>query len=254
VQVSFDRAADYYDATRALPGAAAAALAGVLAGELAGRGRCLEIGVGTGRIALPLHDRGIELIGADIAPAMLARLVANSGGTAPFPLLLADATALPLADGSVGAVLASHVLHLIEDWRCAVDESLRVLAPAGALLADFGGLPPAPWGEMVGDVLREHGLTWYRPGVSAATDVAAYLGQRAAARPLTPVTMSVWRSPEQVLRDMENQIYSWTWPYRAEQLRRAASEIRDRAADAGLALAQPVGHTRTIQWWAFDRR
>jgi len=105
--ISFDRAADYYDATRALPDDARVALTEVLAAELAGRGPCLEIGVGTGRIALPLHDRGISLVGADIAPAMLRRLVRNAGGRQPFPLLLADATRLPLSGAAFGAVLAA---------------------------------------------------------------------------------------------------------------------------------------------------
>ena len=52
--VSFDRAASFYDATRALTPEAMAAVQALLRSELQGRGRCLEIGVGTGRMALPL--------------------------------------------------------------------------------------------------------------------------------------------------------------------------------------------------------
>ena len=44
--MNFDRAAGYYDATRALPAATMTELTGVFAGELAGRQPCLEIGVG----------------------------------------------------------------------------------------------------------------------------------------------------------------------------------------------------------------
>ncbi len=58
VGVSFDRAADYYDATRRLPDSVRDQLAELLADELVERGLCVEIGVGTGRIALPLHRRG----------------------------------------------------------------------------------------------------------------------------------------------------------------------------------------------------
>jgi ubiquinone/menaquinone biosynthesis C-methylase UbiE len=93
--VSFDRAAEYYDATRGLPPAIREQPADVLVAELSGRGTCLEIGVGTGRIALPLHERGAQLVGADIAPAMLARLAENGGGRSPVPLMLADATHFP---------------------------------------------------------------------------------------------------------------------------------------------------------------
>ena len=127
--VNFDRAADYYDTTRALPADSMDDLTALLAAELGGRQPGLEIGVGTGRIARPLSEGGVTLAGMDLSAGMLGRLIANAGGAPPFPLVRADATRLPFAAGSFGAVLAVHVLHLIPDWRVAVDESLRVLRP-----------------------------------------------------------------------------------------------------------------------------
>jgi SAM-dependent methyltransferase len=57
------------------------AAAGVLA-ELAGGGRALELGIGTGRIALPLARRGVPVHGIDMSRAMVARLRAKPGGDA----------------------------------------------------------------------------------------------------------------------------------------------------------------------------
>jgi hypothetical protein len=48
--------------------------------KLADRGPALELGVGTGRIALPLAARGISVDGIDISPAMVDRLHAKPGG------------------------------------------------------------------------------------------------------------------------------------------------------------------------------
>jgi SAM-dependent methyltransferase len=48
--------------------------------RLAGDGRALEFGVGTGRIALPLARRGIEVHGIDLSRAMVSRLRAKPGG------------------------------------------------------------------------------------------------------------------------------------------------------------------------------
>jgi SAM-dependent methyltransferase len=48
--------------------------------ELARGGRALELGIGTGRIALPLCQRGVEVTGIDASPAMIARLHAKPGG------------------------------------------------------------------------------------------------------------------------------------------------------------------------------
>jgi SAM-dependent methyltransferase len=48
--------------------------------ELAGGGRALELGIGTGRIALPLAQRGVPVHGIELSEAMVARLRAKPGG------------------------------------------------------------------------------------------------------------------------------------------------------------------------------
>ncbi|MFI9171897.1 class I SAM-dependent DNA methyltransferase [Streptomyces lincolnensis] len=53
-----------------------------LLAELAGDGRALELGIGTGRIALPLAGRGVEVHGIDLSRAMVERLRAKPGGDA----------------------------------------------------------------------------------------------------------------------------------------------------------------------------
>jgi SAM-dependent methyltransferase len=53
-----------------------------LLARLAGTGRALELGVGTGRIALPLAARGVPVHGIDLSRAMVARLRAKPGGDA----------------------------------------------------------------------------------------------------------------------------------------------------------------------------
>ncbi len=50
--------------------------------DLAGPGRALEFGIGTGRVALPLASRGVPVHGIDLSRAMVARLKAKPGGDA----------------------------------------------------------------------------------------------------------------------------------------------------------------------------
>lgn len=50
--------------------------------ELAAGGRVLELGIGTGRIALPLAERGLEITGIDASEAMTEKLHAKPGGDA----------------------------------------------------------------------------------------------------------------------------------------------------------------------------
>jgi len=47
---------------------------------LAGAGPALELGIGTGRVAIPLAERGVELHGIEGSQSMLARLRARAGG------------------------------------------------------------------------------------------------------------------------------------------------------------------------------
>jgi SAM-dependent methyltransferase len=57
--------------------------------ELAGSGRVLELAIGTGRVAVPLAGRGLEVHGIDISPAMVERLRARPGG-ASIPVTMGD--------------------------------------------------------------------------------------------------------------------------------------------------------------------
>lgn len=73
--IVFDWAAEIYDSTRTLSPEPFGRVIEILAGELRGRGGVLEIGVGTGRIALPLVDRGIRIWGVDLSRKMIDKLL-----------------------------------------------------------------------------------------------------------------------------------------------------------------------------------
>jgi SAM-dependent methyltransferase len=76
-----ERAAARYDeSTAEMSGAGVVEPAVDLLAELAGGGRALELGIGTGRIALPLAGRGVQVHGIDMSRAMVARLRAKPGG------------------------------------------------------------------------------------------------------------------------------------------------------------------------------
>src|SRR5215210_1189610 len=77
--VSFDRAAEYYDATRGYhTGSDARIRDAIVALTRSGPAtRLLELGVGTGRIALPFIRAGYDYTGVDISLAMMDRLVAK---------------------------------------------------------------------------------------------------------------------------------------------------------------------------------
>ena len=139
--VSFDRAAEFYDTTRGYAAGSAERIRdAIVAYTGAGRdARFLELGVGTGRIALPFIRAGYDYTGVDISAAMMARLagkLAGDVGVAAYRYQLreADITELPFDAARFDVIIAVHVLRLVADWQRAVQEARRVLRPGGWLL------------------------------------------------------------------------------------------------------------------------
>jgi SAM-dependent methyltransferase len=107
--------------------------------ELAGPGPALELGIGTGRVALPLAARGVEVHGVDASAAMVERLRAKPGGEA-IPVTLGDFAELA-TDGSyrlVYAVFNTFFSLLTQDdqVRCFTAVAGR-LAPGGAFVLEL---------------------------------------------------------------------------------------------------------------------
>ncbi|HEV8554806.1 MAG TPA: class I SAM-dependent methyltransferase [Actinophytocola sp.] len=103
-----------------------------LAGEVAGR-RILDAGCGSGALSAALRARGAVVTGIDTSAAMLELARRRLGADAD--LRVADlASPLPLPDGEFDDVVASLVLHYLQDWGPTLTELRRVLRPGGRLL------------------------------------------------------------------------------------------------------------------------
>jgi len=103
-----------------------------LLGDVTGQ-HVLDLGCGTGAHARELLDRGATVEGLDRSRAMLAYARRRLG--ADVPLHQADLSApLPLPDDRFDAVLASLVLHYVEDQVRPLREVHRVLVPGGRLV------------------------------------------------------------------------------------------------------------------------
>jgi SAM-dependent methyltransferase len=104
-----------------------------LAGDVAGR-RILDAGCGSGPLFAALRDRGAIVTGIDSSTKMLQLARQRLGAGAD--LRLADlGRPLPFPDGAFDDVVASLVLHYLEDWTAPLAELRRVLMPGGRLIA-----------------------------------------------------------------------------------------------------------------------
>lgn len=246
--VSFDRAAAYYDETRRLNPEVEAAIAALLRGRLAGHEPCLEIGVGTGRIALPLVRAGVSMVGIDLSRAMMARIPAKAGGSVLFPLVQGDATRLPFRDGTFGSALACHVLHLIPPWQEAVAEAARVVRPGGIFLVEDNA-DGRPYGEVARYFYAAAGLPPRRSGLASMADLDATMAARGAqVTVLPPIIERGEVTLEQMIARMESGQLSSTWQLSAEQRAAAGEATRRWARELFGPLEQPLLSERQIVW------
>jgi len=251
---SFDRAAAYYDETRGLPDDAVREQTVLLRNELRGRGRALEIGVGTGQVSLPLADAGIPIVGLDLSEPML-RVLTQKARSRSMPLVLGDATRLPFADAAFGAGVARWVFHLIAAWRTALEELVRVVRPGGVLLFLLGSYGTGPraqiqdrFNELLGLANEPVGIMW---GDVATLDAAmAELG--ASVRPLSPI-VALEHQPLSVFLDgIDQNRYSWTWRIDPNDLARVVPEVRAWAHERFGDLDAPPTHRFELAWRAYD--
>jgi SAM-dependent methyltransferase len=148
----FNRMAEFYAARPAYPAALIDALAD-LAGPVGNR--IGDLGAGVGHLALPLTERGFEVVAIEAAEAMLARLRAaaiDRGLT--LRALHAAAEALPLDPASLDLVVIADALHFL-DAELTARQIARVLAPGGALALVTCGFGDTPFMRGVVRLMEE---------------------------------------------------------------------------------------------------
>jgi ubiquinone/menaquinone biosynthesis C-methylase UbiE len=146
----FNRMADVYDARPAYPEALIEALASLAPGP-----RIADLGAGIGHLALPLAERGFEVVAVEPAEAMLQVLrgAARARGLT-LTALHGMAEALPFDAARFDLVLIADALHFIDHERAAT-EIRRVLSPRGTLALVTSAFAPTPFMTDVTALMEE---------------------------------------------------------------------------------------------------
>ena len=220
-------------------------------GNDAGRGgRLLEIGVGTGRISLPLHRRGRRIFGFDLSAPMLERYRTKAAAEhlPPPAVVRGDATRLPVGDGRFDAVIEFHVLHLIPEWRRAVAEVRRVLVPGGVLIVarrywtrSEGEGPRSLARKRHNDILVEWGLISERVGIRGDAEMIRGFGELGGrVEDLEPVSWWDRQTWAENLDLLERRVWSHSWRVPEAPWLEAARRLRSELAAEGVDLEAPV--------------
>jgi SAM-dependent methyltransferase len=228
----FDEISEVYDATRE---PLEPALLETVSATLRGWGvrKLLEVGVGTGRVAVPLAH-GFEITGVDPSQGMLAR--ARSKGLTR--LVRGSAYRLPFGTGVEDLALFVHVLHVLDDPGAALQEACRVArSGAAALVRPSSGEPSEDDRtlhprRLVFDLLREDGVV---------VPERARGGPRLAERRLLaeiPPNKLVVLSERDVTEPLSNELAlferrasRWALHLPADTLARAVAAAREAVGD-----------------------
>jgi SAM-dependent methyltransferase len=101
--------------------------------ELAAGGRALELGIGTGRVAIPLRARGVDIHGVDSSPAMVEKMRAKPDG-ASIPVAIGNMADVPI-DGPFTFVFVVYNTFFM---LMSQEEQVRCFGNVAARLASGG--------------------------------------------------------------------------------------------------------------------
>jgi SAM-dependent methyltransferase len=120
--------------------------------NLARGGSALELGIGTGRIALPLHMAGVPVHGIDLSPAMIKRLKAKPGGDRIDVTVGDFATAIAPGTYRLAYLVYNTIMNLTTQAEQVVcfRNVARHLEPGGRFVIEVGvpDLQRLPRGEI----------------------------------------------------------------------------------------------------------
>jgi ubiquinone/menaquinone biosynthesis C-methylase UbiE len=225
--VKFDRAADYYDATRGFPQGEEIPIARLIAqaGQFNKNSRVLEIGVGTGRIALPVVGYVGQYIGIDLSRPMMDKL-RDKQDAERVSLIEGDATQLPFGDALFDGAVVSHVFHLIPNWQEALAELRRVLRPDARLIHIWSQDDDLfrPLWDAWNAAVPEKADQDYGVSRQARSTFLADAGWQSTGEPLThsyPIQISM----QQFLDLARGRKWSSCWRYTDDELTRAVAAM-----------------------------
>lgn len=255
---NFDRVADRYDATRGFPPGVADRICQWTLARLPADPAVAEIGVGTGRVAFPFIARGVRYSGFDISEPMLARLREKLGDDLRrSALYIADVTKpLPVPDQSQDAVIAVHILHLVDAVQ-ALHQVRRILKPHGALAWGFNEndstAPTRRLRPKFFELVTQLGGPQRRDfQVQPARELLAQWGAQVSRH-----TVAAWQETStmrEALASLQERVFSFSWDVPeaifAEAYRRTEAWA---LAECGGDLDRPCEHDVrfVVDWYQF---
>jgi ubiquinone/menaquinone biosynthesis C-methylase UbiE len=228
----FDAIAEHYDETRGGEQRGEEYAKDIDAHLPDGDGPILEIGIGTGVVALGLRRLGRSVIGVDLSAPMLARARSRLG----LVVVLSDAMNMSLATASVVHAVSVWVVHSVAEPILLFREAARVIRPGGRYIV-CAAQHPSP-DDQVGTIIAEMGIRVdarrgaARPREVSVDEVLDWAGEAGFIGDIHHLQREWHSSPDQELLAIANR----TWPALRELDEDAVEEVTGPTIEALQAL------------------
>jgi SAM-dependent methyltransferase len=223
------------------------------------RGRILDVGAGTGRVAIPLAVAGYRIVAADRSKEMLD-VLRGKVATVGVDAVVASAASLPFGDRTFDAVVIARLLYLTPDWQEILVEARRVLADGGRLLHEWANGTPAEPAFLIKERLRalleEAGVAEpFHPGVRHESTVDAFLSGRGCGLvDAVEVALEGGMPVGDFLDRIEAGEFSYTWSAPAAVKDRCVTALRSWALQRFDLDAPALGTTTSWKVFAANAR
>jgi SAM-dependent methyltransferase len=226
-------------------------------GALASGARVLDIGAGTGRVAIAFAAIGCETVALDPSVPMLNEL-RRKAPECRMQVVAGEGARLPFAIGRFDGVICARVLYLMSDWRDVLREASRVLRSGGCLLHEWGnGQADEAWVQ-----IREKARALFEaagaenpfhPGARAESEVEAFIGELGFEPSADQPTGA---GPTTTLRDFLGRVasgelsYIWNVP---DPIRESCLPQLMNWCDEAFDLERPVPIPRDLHWTIYRK-
>ena len=227
-----------------------------LANRLPREARIIDIGAGTGRVAVALASKGFQVVAVDPAIPML-QAMQRKAGESLVPAVAAEGTRLPFRKNSADAVVLARLLYLVEDWQDLLREAKGVLTPGGILFHEWGnGDGGEAWvqvREKARSLFREAGVAApFHPGARSEVEVDSFLHDLGFHR---REQIEAGAGPAITLADFLNRIengeFSYIWNVPGDVQDFCLPQLR-RWCESRFDLYQPAPIPAELRWVVYE--
>jgi SAM-dependent methyltransferase len=219
--------------------------------------RILDIGAGTGRVAVPLAGLGCEVVALEPATGMVKEL-RSKAGAANVRVIRGEGAQLPFSPARFDIIVIARVLYLTSAWREMLREACRVLASGGRVLHEWGnGESDEEWvqiREKARTLFEQAGIEApFHRGVRSESEVHDWLTTLGFTR---AAMLSIGPGPSLTLAEFLRRLvdgelsYIWNVPKNVQE--KCLPRLQSWAGQT-FNLEQPISMPRELRWGVYRK-